>query len=178
MAMGEDEEGVLEGVMEKVLEEIDATKNIGTKKIVYWTEKVVDDAKKLGLKSRSIVDLDPKTLNTVLMNFTLLMKRLDNSDSEVATVHSMFSYVVKYLMDNNYCANIESDPAFKSFREAKLAKIKKLKAAGKGNRPNRAMPISLAEEEMWAAGQLGSNEPMALTRAVWYTLSMLFGLRG
>ena len=121
MAMGEDEEeGVLEGVMEKALQEIDATKNIGTKKkIAYWTEKVGDEAKKLGLKSKSIVDLDPKTLNTVLTSFTLSMKRLDASDFEVATVHSMFSCVVKYLTDN-YCANIKSDPAFISFMGGKV----------------------------------------------------------
>ena len=31
---------------------------------------------------------------------------------------------------------------------------------------------------MWAAGQLESHEPIALTRAVWYTISMSFGLRG
>ena len=72
----------------------------------------------------------------------------------------LFSCVGKYLTDNNYCASIDSGPAFKSFREAKLTKFNKLKAAGKGNRPNRALPISLAKEEkMWAAGQLGSHEP-------------------
>lgn len=180
MAMEPDKEDVLEGVMEKALKEIEATKNVATKKkIAYWIDKVEGEAKKLGLKIKSIVDLDPKSLNTVLTSYTLSMKRIDGSDFEVASVHCLFSCVGKYLTDNNYCASIDSDPAFKSFREAKLTKVKKLKAAGKGNRPNRTLPISLAEEEkMWASGQLGSHEPMALTQAVWYTLSMSFGLRG
>ena len=34
------------------------------------------------------------------------------------------------------------------------------------------------EDKMWESGQLGSHDPMALTRTVWYQLSMSFGLRG
>lgn len=107
------------------------------------------------------------------------MKRLDGSDFEIGSVHNMFSSIGRYLTDNQYGADIETDPAFKTSRDAKAAKVKKLKAAGKGNRPQRAMPISIADEKkMWENGQMGSHSPMALTRAVWYQLSMSFGLRG
>ena len=67
MAKEEDKEDVLEGVMEKSLEEIEATKNVvANKKVAHWIDEVEGDAKKLDLNNKSIVDLDPKTLNTVL----------------------------------------------------------------------------------------------------------------
>ena len=59
----------------------------------------------------------------------------------------MFSPIGRFLTENNYGADIETDPAFKSSREAKAAKVKKLKAAGKGNRPQGAMSISMTDEE-------------------------------
>ena len=128
---------------------------------------------------KNISDMDAKTLNAVLTSYILSMRRMDGSDYEVSSVHNMFSSIARYLADTNSGVDLENDPAFKSSREAKAAKVKKLKAAGKGNRPQRAMPISMAEEEkMWSSGQLGDHEPMALTRAVWYQLSMSFGLRG
>ena len=101
MVMGEDEdEDVLEVVLQRALQEIYVAKNVRTrKKIGYWTEKVEDGAKKLGLNSKSIIDLENITLNTVLTSFTLSMKRLNGSNFQVATVHNMLSCVVKYLPD-------------------------------------------------------------------------------
>ena len=72
--------------------------------------------KKLGLEDKPIVNLDPKTLNVTLTSFTLSMTRLDGTEYEISSVHNMFSSVARYLTENNYCANIENDPAFKLSR--------------------------------------------------------------
>ena len=153
------------------VKEIESTKKQATKrKTNYWVEKVNEECRTLGV-GKNITDMDAKTLNTVLTSYILSMRRIDGSDYEVSSVHNMFSSIARYLKENNSGADLENDPAFTSSREAKTAKVKKLKAAGKGNRPQRAMPISMAEEEkMWSSGQLGDHEPMVLTRAVEYVL--------
>ena len=61
----------------------------------------------------------------------------------------------------------------------KRAKTKLLKPAGKGNRPNQALPISEAEEQkINDAGQLGLTSPDALQCTLWWHMTVLFGHRG
>ena len=73
--------------------------------------------------------MDAKTLNAALTSYILSIRRMDGSDYEVSSVHNMFSSIARYLADTNSGVDLENDPAFKSFREAKASKVKKLKAA-------------------------------------------------
>ena len=53
------------------------------------------------------------------------------------------------------------------------------KAAGKGNRPNRAMPLSSEDEEqLWRNGESCLNNPVALLRTLFWFMTLFHGLRG
>ena len=169
----------IENILEKTNIETEAAKNVSTvQKVEFWVRKIEAEGSQLGLGDK-ILDMDPRSLNAVLCSFISSSKRNDGEDYEISSIHNMFSLLGKYLRENRYPKDIETDDEFRSAREAKSTKVKKLKAAGKGNRPNRAMPISLEDEEMmWKKGGFGMTNPLCLIRTVWYLLTLSFGLRG
>ena len=72
-----------------------------------------------------------------------------------------------------------NDDIFRGARQTKAAKVKHLKQEEKGNRPNRAEALTFEEEDqMWTSGAFGCQTALALTRTIWYFLTLLFGLRG
>ena len=50
---------------------------------------------------------------------------------------------------------------------------------GKGNRPNKAKPMSkLDQDKLWGNRALGKHSPIALLNTVWFFNTKLFGFRG
>ena len=47
--------------------------------------------------------------------------------------------------------DIDKDSEYLGLRDVKKAKLKVLKSAGQGNRPNQALPISQEEDTLYAA---------------------------
>ena len=107
----------------------------------------------------------------------MAMKRDDGTNYELSSINNFSSLVGKWLKDNGM-ADIDGD-AFKTYQEVKKAKLKLLKKDKKGNRPNRAEPVTFEEEDkLWESGEFGIDSPLALTRTLWWYTSMMFGLRG
>ena len=107
------------------------------------------------------------------------LKREDGGEYEPTSIHNFFSLLNAYLKEYGYPASLQSDDVFRGARQTKDAKVKHLKQEGNGNRPNRAEALTFEEEEqMWNSGAFGCDTPLALTRTIWYLLTLLFGLRG
>lgn len=173
------EDNIIERIRKESTEERDRNRSESTvKKTSFWIRKLQEEAERVGLKG-DLLKMEPKKLDAALSSLILSMKRGDGGDYEVSTVHCMFSLIARFLKENNYQEDLETSPAFQMSRSSKATQVRKLKAAGKGNRPNRAMPLSLGDEEkLWNMGSLGSHSPIALIRTIWYLLSLAFGLRG
>lgn len=173
------EDNIIEKIQKEATEERDQIRSESTvKKTSFWVKKLQEEARKVGLKGE-VLEMEPKKLDAVLSSLILTTKRGDGEDYEISTIHCMFSLIARFLKENNYPEDLESSPAFQMSRSSKVTKVRKLKAAGKGNRPNRAMPLSYGDEEkLWNMGSLGAHSPIALLRATWYLLSLAFGLRG
>ena len=54
----------------------------------------------------------------------------------------IFNYLIRYLRDEGYGHDIVTDKLFSSSRDVLQAKRRRLKAEGKGNRPNRSSTIT------------------------------------
>ena len=68
---------------------------------------------------------------------------------------------------------------FAHCREALKAKQKDLKSQGKGNKPNRADPLTDRDvETLFQCGQLAMDSPQAMINTLWLINTVVFGLRG
>ncbi|CAC5391837.1 unnamed protein product [Mytilus coruscus] len=71
------------------------------------------------------------------------------------------------------------DLTFKKSRDCLMAKKKHLKELGLGNLPNAAEAIeSDEEEELFSSGAFGTGNPHSLLTAIWYLITIHFGLQG
>ena len=88
--------------------------------------------------------------------------------------------IERYLKDKDYPEwKITSSPIFSLMQDVLKAKMTVSKAAGKGNRPQRTMPLTDEDEEkLWSSGAFGFRDPMALLTVLFWYFTMLFGLRG
>lgn len=172
-------EKVIQNIQEKTKQAVDDTKSRQTQlKSDFWIGKLKAESLSLGFGS-NLLNLSARELNAVLSSYAISMTRNDGGDYEVSSVHNMFSLVTRYFKDNNYPFDIDLDAAFKGSREAKAAKVKKLKQKGMGNRPNRSESLTFDEEDaLWEKGELGYSNPTAVLRTIWFYMTMMFGLRG
>ena len=110
---------------------------------------------------------DPATLNREAMNkllcmFVIQLKKADGTEHETSSMHSAISILSRHVREIGK-VDLEKDSEYQGFRDVKRAKTKLLKPAGKGTRPNQALPISGVEEQkINDAGQLGLTSPDAL----------------
>lgn len=76
-------------------------------------------------------------------------------------------------------ANLLKGDDFKLSREVLKSRKKKLVVEhGKGNRPKATRELSAVEEDkLFAAGEFGYQNPVALQRTVWWLLALHFGFR-
>ncbi|XP_019616227.1 PREDICTED: LOW QUALITY PROTEIN: uncharacterized protein KIAA1958-like [Branchiostoma belcheri] len=157
---------------------IDQQKNYNTKK------KTASDARQFVLwleahgDKRRLEDILPEELDGLLGSFFLGIKKDSGEDYEPDSLTSKQRSIARYLKEKGYPVDIISDRKFAHSRECLLAKRKSLKKDGKGNRPNRADPLSQAEIKLLEKKQLiGPQNPDSLIAGLWLNNTRLFGMR-
>ena len=122
--------------------------------------------------------LEKADLNQLLYSFIIQAKKNNGENYEVTSMRSMFSLLGRFVKDITK-GNVDQDAEYRGFCDVKRAKIKVLKADGKGNRPFHATHLSKVEEDMlYSAGEFGWDTPEALQKTMWWHTTLLFGHRG
>ena len=81
--------------------------------------------------------------------------------------------------NDHYIGGDEKHTKFPLTKETLKSKMKLLKKQGKGNKPNRAQPITDSELDiLYESNLLGGSSPEALLNSMWFNNSVHFGLRG
>ena len=131
-------------------------------------------------ESREPFQIDVALLGAYLSKYIQQMKRNDGDEYEPQTIKGAVYSIERYLKEQGYDEwKITTSPAFSLVQDVLKAKMTISKSSGKGNRPNRAMPVSEEDESrFWESKAFGFHHPMALLRVVFWYFTMLFGLRG
>ena len=86
-------------------------------------------------------------LDTHIANFIISIKKEDGKNYEPDTLTSYHRSIDRYLRDVGYQYSILNSIEFTLSRRILQAKRKELKSLGFGNKPNKADPLSHADEE-------------------------------
>ena len=128
---------------------------------------------------RNIEDIAPDELDLLLSEFFRDVRKLNGDDMEPSTIKGLQRSIERYLKEAGYEEKISSSTKLSISQMTIATKMKILKASGKGNRPNRASPLTTEDEDaMWRCGALGMDDPVALTTTLWWFFTTGFGLRG
>ena len=142
-------------------------------------KKTMQDFIKMKREIREIQQIPQEELNTLLASFILTIGNKDGSESEPSTLRGMISSIDRKLRRHKYAHNIISscnDTAFNLTRQALKAKQKQ---QGKGNKPNRAQPLTEDEiEQLYEAKLLDNSSPESMLNTVWLNNTIHFGLLG
>lgn len=92
----------------------------------------------------------------------------------------MMSSVDRKLRRHKYGHSISGDNNdFQLTKDTLKTKMKVLKKQGKGNKPNRAQPLTDMEiNSLYEKNLLGDSTPEAMINTLWLNNSVHFGLRG
>jgi hypothetical protein len=128
---------------------------------------------------RPLIDIPVTTMDCYIGGFLMGLKREDGSDYEPDTLTAFHRAIKRRLDEIGYGHDILKSVDFDTSRKVLAAKRKELKQSGKGNRPNKAEPLNVEDEDkLWKTGQLGTHSPEALYNTIWYFNAKLFGFRG
>ncbi|XP_078678707.1 uncharacterized protein KIAA1958-like [Branchiostoma floridae x Branchiostoma belcheri] len=123
-------------------------------------------------------DISAAELDERLGMFFLGIRKDNGEDYEPDSLTSKHRSIARYLREKGYQEDILVDKTFAHSRECLVAKRKSLKKEGRGNKPNRADPLSAAEEKMLEKKKLiGPYNPESLISGLWLKNTMLFGMR-
>lgn len=126
----------------------------------------------------SIETMAPEELDKVLSKFYAEVRKKDGDDYEPESLKIMQSAIERYLKEN-YSLSIVQSMEFHSSREMLNAKAISLRQQGKGQRPNKAQPMTSEEESaLWEKGQLGDFNGKVLTNVNFKNLTEQLGFRG
>ena len=132
---------------------------------------------------QGILEMDPVLLDQFLGAFLIDLRGTDKSgrafEYEPDTLSSYLRGIAKKLELAGYGHDIFKDSFFKTTRNVLASKRRSLKQQGKGNKPNRADAVSLADEEkLWELGVMGMDTPESLLNLLWFATTKLLGFRG
>ena len=125
--------------------------------------------------------MEGRLLNALLMEFVMCLKPTNGADHyEPGTIQGILYSLEHFLKESGQADwRIRDSTTYAGLREVCKSKKTMSKNAGKGNRPNRAKSMSVEEEKkMWETGALGTENPDALLRTLWWGFTTGFGLRG
>jgi integrase len=112
-------------------------------------------------------------------SFLMSLTKKNGDMYEPDTLTSFHRSINRKLEEIDYGYDIVKAPEFKTSRDVLAAKRRELKQRGKGNRPNKAEPLTENEEEqLWTSGTMGLHSPESLFNMVWYLNTKLLGFRG
>jgi len=130
-------------------------------------------------ETRELNDIPPTELDRLLGHFFVTVRRKDGSLYEPDTLSFQRSIDRHLTKDLHKPYSIIRDTQFAPSREKLKASRKFLKGKGKGNKPNAAEPVDVAEmEQMWQHGALGASDPVTLQQMIWWLISTQMGTRG
>ena len=117
-----------------------------------------------------------------MANFIIAAKNKDDSDYEPTSLRGIISSIDRKLrrhIYDHYIGGDEKHTKFPLTKETLKTKMKLLKKQGKGNKPNRAQPITDSELDiLYESNLLGGSSPEALLNSMWFNNSVHFGLTG
>ena len=177
-----DFDSLFENVETQAKEFIKTAEAKNTSKKTDGDIRKINDFIKSKVNGKSVLEeFEPKDLNLLLVEyFQNLTPKQAGTHYEPGTIRGIAYSVERYLKTQGYEEwKVLSSNKFALLQDVLKAKMALSKSAGKGNRPNRAMPITHDEEErLWTSGALGLEHPKALLRTLWWTFTVYFGLRG
>jgi hypothetical protein len=159
---------------------IKSKKNINTvKKTDQCTARFVKWLAETQNERRDLIQIPAASMDVYVGAFLMAIKKESGDDYEPTTLVSFHRGIARRLTELQYGYDIVKDPQFQTSNKVLGAMKRQLKQLGKGNRPNKADPLSAQDEErLWQTGQLGLNTPESLYNTVWYYNTKLFGFRG
>ena len=127
-------------------------------------------------ETRPVQTLEPEILDNYIGQYLLSVKRKDGTDYEPDTLTSIHRSIDRYLKELGYGHSLVTDTAFETSKKVLESRRKALKKDGHGNRELKADPLTPEDEDiLWKNGQMGSHEPGALQRALWFLTTKLMG---
>ena len=126
-----------------------------------------------------IHDIPAEELNEHVASFIVNVRRRDGEEYEPGSLRGFFSSIDRHLRRHCYGETFVESDVFSGARDALKARQIDLKKQGKGNRPNRADPLSDEDvEELFRARHLGNHSSQAIINTLWLYNSVCFGMRG
>ena len=126
--------------------------------------------------------MEPGKLDQYLANFILSIRKADGHEYKPSSLRDIVSSLDRKLKRQKYPYQImnSSTPEFQLCRDVLKAKQKSLKKKqGKGNKPNRACPLTDDEINlMYEKNVLGSQDTKSLLNVLWLNNCLMFGMRG
>ena len=149
------------------------------------TEKTKSDLKIWGKfchqrnEFRNIETIPSVELNLLLCAFFKDVRKKNGDEYEPGTLTCLQRSIQRYLNTHGSQANLIQGDEFKLSREVLSAKREQLVVErGKGNRPQASREVTAVEEDkLFAEGEFGEHNPVALQRTVWWLLALHFGFR-
>ena len=105
---------------------------------------------------REIENIDAKSLDVLIANFLLQVRKKDGEQYEPTSLRSFVSSLDRYLRKKDYSSTIMEGKEFRKTKEALVAKQKELKKEGKGNKPNAARMLTEEEGDILYGQDLSS----------------------
>lgn len=130
-----------------------------------------------------IETLPKSTLNELIANFLVNVRKKSGEEYEPSTLRGIFCSINRYLVAANYYPEdseltIVTDPEFKKTRKALAAKQKELKGKGKGSRPRKARALTKEEVDLLFEEKVFTLEnPEGLLWLNFWNICKHFGIR-
>jgi integrase len=128
---------------------------------------------------RPLLEIPVTTMDIYVGGFLMDLKKVNGDLYEPDTLTSFHRAINRKLEEISYGYDLVKSIEFKTSKKVLECKRRELKQNGKGNRPNKAAPLTEQDEEMlWTSGTMGLHSPEALYNMLWYLISKLLGFRG
>lgn len=168
--------------LEEIQKFIESNDNKNTSKKTLYDVKLVQHHLKKKNENREIQEIPSEELDSLLADFLINARKKDGKEYEPSSLRGIISSLDRKLRRHRYghyiCGD-KTDTKFPLTKETLKTKLKVLKKQGKGNRPNRAQPMTDAElNSLYEQNLLGGTTPESLLNTIWFNNSIHFGLRG
>ena len=113
-------------------------------------------------------------MNIYIGAFIMNFRKPNGEEYEPDTLTSFHRGIARKLDHILHGHDIIRSPVFKTSRKVLKMRRRELKQLGKGNKPNRADPLSEEQESLlWESGQLGLHNAESVQNTVWYFIITL-----
>ncbi len=121
-------------------------------------------------ETRDFKNIPKSSMDQFIGNFIMNYRNLKTGeDVEPDTLSAAFRTLNHYLKRNGCDYDIYDDEEFSGCHQVLTSRRKELTGRGKGNRPNRAKPLTKNHENaLFASGEMGMEGPRPLINMMWY----------